>query len=341
MGPFGAINVFRNKKDIEPITLSRKITRKLAQIEDNPFSNNNIKITFTPKKQHWHDAKHIIIKIHDPAGVPISHKINLFYNDKIINDIVGSIMESRINDENDTLILKLAKIRLPARDDHKIMVTYRRSLYEPIFHALYETPDCPLTDIQAVVNTSPFNIKKIFLKNVHDLSATNGINPSLVTALIAQESGFSTKAISWAKAVGLTQITSIAEKEIIDNHPNWPRYQNSNRLNFLEFKTLIATGKMNSKNEWRLDKYKSVQGGIDYLKYLDNFWSRAKNSNIISEVDQLKKRDVILASYNSGPTRVKRSIRSEGKNWLSHHEMSEAKKYVKRIKSYCYHFNEQ
>jgi len=337
MTPFGAKNVFLKNRKIEPIKVELPQARNLAQL--NEINNDKVKITFSPKKQNWHDAKEVTIKIHDPSGVPISHKINVFYNDENINSTLANILDIRIDESSKNIILKLDKIRLLTRDEHKIVVTYRRSLYEPLFQAYYESPDCPLYDIQQVVNTAPFKIKRTFLENVHDISSQSGYNPSLLTALIAQESGFSTKAVSWAKAIGLTQITSLAEQEIIDKHPDWPRYNNSKGLNFIEIKALIATGKMNKKNEWRLDKYKSVQGGIDYLNYLDKYWNTKKNLNSLANFDSIDRRDIILASYNSGPARVRRNLNKNGVMWLEQEELSEAKKYVKRIRSYCYHFN--
>jgi soluble lytic murein transglycosylase-like protein len=49
--------------------------------------------------------------------------------------------------------------------------------------------------------------------------------------------------------------------------------------------------------------------------------------------------NLLLASYNSGPYRVKRALIRKGPTWLEAKELREAKKYVKKVKSYCYHFS--
>jgi len=107
-------------------------------------------------------------------------------------------------------------------------------------------------------------------------------------------------------------------------------------------RALIELGKINSVNEWRLDRKKSVIGGIEYIKYLENYWKG--NVALIERVygtnfnqDQVIT-DLILASYNSGPFRIKTRLIKDGRAWKQSKTILEARKYVGKIKSYCNHF---
>ena len=48
--------------------------------------------------------------------------------------------------------------------------------------------------------------------------------------------------------------------------------------------------------------------------------------------------DILLASYNSGAYRVKKSIIKNKEEWLFDKSLNEARKYVMNIKSYCHSF---
>ena len=97
---------------------------------------------------------------------------------------------------------------------------------------------------------------------------------------------------------------------------------------------------INSKNDWRLDEKKSIEGGILYLNYLSQYWNKTEKEDILSDVfkQDIPKTDILLASYNSGAYRVKKSILKNRKDWLFDDSLHEARKYVMNIKSYCYSF---
>ena len=56
--------------------------------------------------------------------------------------------------------------------------------------------------------------------------------------------------------------------------------------------------------------------------------------------DDIPTTDILLASYNSGAYRVKKSIIKNKKEWLFDDSLHEARKYVMNIKSYCYSFDQ-
>lgn len=80
------------------------------------------------------------------------------------------------------------------------------------------------------------------------------------------------------------------------------------------------------------------------MEFIENYWTRDENIAVVNKhlgATSNNISDILLASYNSGPYRVKRSIMKKGKNWLGSRSLREANKYVKRVKSYCYHFSRE
>ena len=108
---------------------------------------------------------------------------------------------------------------------------------------------------------------------------------------------------------------------------------------YLNLKYKIFRGVINKNNDWRLDKYKSLEGGAVFLRQLTDYWETEKNLKLLeSQFKNIPKTDIILASYNSGAHRVKRNIKKHNKEWIWSKELNEARKYVMNIKSYCYQF---
>jgi soluble lytic murein transglycosylase-like protein len=182
------------------------------------------------------------------------------------------------------------------------------------------------------------------LKTIEKLAGEHKINPSFLAGLIAQESAFDHRAISWARAIGLTQITKLAEQEVSKFYSHWPRYDGLDSLSLPILKTMIITGQINAHNEWRLNPQMSIRGGLTYLTLLSNYWRRPENfARIVAQFKDPEEgfSQVILASYNSGFTRVGSALDRKGQNWIKENELKEARKYVSRILSYCYHFSHQ
>ena len=184
-------------------------------------------------------------------------------------------------------------------------------------------------------------IPKSVRNAVEAISSDEGVNPSLVAGLIAQESAFNPMAVSSAKAIGLTQVTELAGKHVLATYKDYPTYPNLNEYSVPMIKTLIVTGEVNSDNEWRLNPQTSIKGGIHYLKFVENYWLKKNNRLLMLEHYKNENEildDLILASYNSGPFRVKTALSKKGTNWLQSDKLGEARKYVRKVKSYCYHF---
>ena len=182
------------------------------------------------------------------------------------------------------------------------------------------------------------------MRVISEKAAKAGLSPSFFTALVAQESGFQPQVVSWARALGLTQITGSAESEFISRYQSWPRYPDVNTMPVAVLKALVLAGKINAKSEWRLDPDHSIQGGIDYTVMLADKWSSparlARIRSLFANPEEEHTR-LILASYHSGFSRVLSAFEKYGRNWLEAPDLREARKYVNRIESYCDYFSQQ
>jgi hypothetical protein len=231
--------------------------------------------------------------------------------------------------------LQFKDFRLPSRELHDIKVKYQRDPEDPIFFSRrLERARCDLDGFQPLQSTLDFKVSGEVLKEIEEISYQNQINPSFLAALTAQESGFNPRAVSSQRALGLTQVTPIAEKEILQEGKDWPRYPNINDLNFFELKYKVITEEINPENEWRLNERLSLIGGAKYLDYLKNYWSRADKQQLLAK-SKGDLTSVLLASYNIGPAKVSRSIERAGPDWLHDPEGRDAVKYVNMVTSYC------
>lgn len=326
MSPFGAINkIYKNNKNYA------------SQGRPAP---SQVNIKFHPKRIVFHKDSPIEIDILDKKSIPLDAKVRVYHNDLDVTEHFEVKSHRGAH-----LVLKSKNLRLLAKRDNKIRVEYQRENHSQKFVKSYKEPICPIDD---QFNISPFGKlkkKRYLMSFIKKESQKHNFNPALITGLIAQESNFDPKAVSSMGAIGLTQVTSIAEKEISENFNNWPRYPELSELSPSWIKTLIFLGQINSKNEWRLNSKKSIEGGSFFLNKMKNYWTSKEENKTLKL--QLKSQnpealtDLILASYNSGPWRVKRSLKSRGDDWLNHPELSEAKNYIKKVKSYCYHNSNQ
>ena len=139
-----------------------------------------------------------------------------------------------------------------------------------------------------------------------------------------------------------TITTPIANKEVIMFKNDWPVDKRINNMNYLQIKSRILARKINHKTDWRLDTHKSIEGGIIYLKELKKYWTKKSSVKLLNQTFKrdIPWTDILLASYNSGAYRVKKSIKRNKRSWLQDQELQEAKKYVKNIKSYCHAFSD-
>lgn len=336
--PFGSetISMFL-KSDQDKIDDYKSLTRSPAQESED----SKVQITFYPQKQNWHENHDVYVILKSKNKQLLPQNLRLFWNHKDITTSFKGIREVIFEDKFN-MIIKIKDIRLLPFQDNDITAYYMDSESGIVSAMEYKKPECLLKEDSIIVNTDPFNVKKSFISMVKEESLKANINPNLLIALIAQESGFNPSAVSYAKAIGLTQVTELANKHILSEHRMWKSDSRIKKLPVPIIRALIELGKINSVNEWRLDRKKSVIGGIEYIKYLENYWKG--NVALIERVygtnfnqDQVIT-DLILASYNSGPFRIKTRLIKDGRAWKQSKTILEARKYVGKIKSYCNHF---
>jgi len=324
--PFGA-NIWINSSYKHQINESAKY----AQI--NSYPNHKV----------YHKPYDMIIQIADENGVPKDFRYQILYNGEIIDSWwkTEKIMFDSENPNIVSLVFNDLSL-LPERENEIQILYYRNQASRPVVYKI-APPTCNMEETLRIGSLDPFDkIAPINKTTLESIAANYQINPPLMAALVAQESSFDPQAISWAKAVGLTQVTPIANKEVIVNKADWPVDKRINEMNYLQIKARILAGKINKNTDWRLDKEKSVEGGMIYLKRLKGYWTKSSSIKLLNKVFErnIPWTEIILASYNSGAYRVKKSIKRNQKRWLEDQELGEAKKYVRNIKSYCHAFTD-
>lgn len=317
----------------------------------NNVGTTTIGIEFFPKKQNRHSVYDLYVKINSTRGKLNPDNIVIFWNGR---NITSSFKHNNkvIYEDDKYIIYKVNRLSLPARLNTDIKVGYQyrgeiRSLYR------YEEPSCLQSsfeeDIATIVSTDPFNVKDSFLNIVESESKKAGTNPSMLLGIIAQESGFNYRSVSSAKAIGLTQVTNMASQHVIKKYDKWKVDKRVEKLPYGLVKFLVRTGKINHRSDWRLNRRKSVVGGLEYIDYLKKYWrgnfdlvqkSYPKIKTIKTFEESQLFTDLILASYNSGPFRVKSQLIKLEKGWKTSNKLSEAKNYVNKVNSYCYHFTQ-
>ncbi len=316
--------------------------RMVASVQD-PKNYAHPRIVFSPKRQLLHDKAKFSLIIEDPQGIPKDFEIMVIYNGiDVTKKFLSQASASYEGHSTTRMRLTMYNLRILPNRENRIDVVYWRTHNATSTFARYMPPYCDAFKAMPVVTTGTFREGQPFIETISRYALDKRFNPSFVTGLIAQESGFNTKAVSHAKALGLTQVTPLGEAEIVKDNANWPRYPNIAGMPSPILKMNVMAGKINGSNEWRLDPSLSIQGGVEYLKYLNEYWRRPQAFSTISgnfRDTNLALSQLILASYNSGPTRVFNALQRHGKRWLHDGEdLDEARKYVGRVTSYCDYF---
>lgn len=302
------------------------------------------KIEFLPARQILHGPSRMRVVIEDETVSNLSDsRLLVHYNGLDISRSFLNRSRVSYDPHRGRIVIDNPRIRLSATSDHFIEVAFRnpRGLYA---YARYEPPRCDAFRALPVLRLGKFSAHRHQAELIERISRAKGLNPAFATGLVAQESGFNPMAISWARALGLTQITPVAEVEVLRMYEGWPSYPGLNDKTVSELRELVDSGVVNERNEWRLDEELSVRGGLQYVKLLSERWSsprmRARIQELFADPEVAETR-LILASYHSGFTRVADALARDGRDWLSDPGLSEARKYVNRIFSFCNYFSEK
>ncbi len=302
--------------------------------------NQDILFTMSPDRQVFHQASDIHLKIDEPSGVTSGSELRVFYNGYDLTPKL--IRHSKLIKTSDKIELTLKKIRIPAGKKNKIHFLYKRDEFSKPKWTAYKPPLCDFTDTRWVQDTSPFEVDDHILRTIQKVAVEEKINPALITGLVAQESSFNPRSVSIKRAIGLSQMTGIAEKEIEPEITSWPQYPHINSMSAQTIRSLIKQTIINPNNEWRLNPELSVRGGIRYLKKVMVFWNKKDQQKLLKSLTGDYKQtytNAVIASYNAGSTRVRRAIAEYGSDWIHKTQMREPKTYVPLIMSYCYHFS--
>ena len=296
-----------------------------------------------PKRQVLHKASNFKVVFSNPSKNTAKPQIKVTYNKK---EVTNTFLKSAELQESSGSTSNLAqyffnKLNLKPDRRHQIDVYWRAGNNDSFSHLAYLPPYCSMNVPRSIASTAPFTPKLEYINTINSTAAEHRLNPTFLAGLIAQESGFNPSQVSHAKAIGLTQVTSIADEEIKKIRPEWQSDPRIDKLSVYEIERLIKRQEINRKQDWRLNPKQAIEGGALYVNYLINYWGQPENKTLLAENPKIEITEVILASYNSGASRVKNKMKARGEQWLDDDELKEAFKYVNSVVSYCYHFSEE
>jgi soluble lytic murein transglycosylase-like protein len=319
-------------------------TKAREPASDNNKSRARYKIRFHPDKQVLHDKTDFSIEVKSNRPITDKTHLQISYNGWDVTSTFLANAHVHKSNDNRTQIYLFKSLRLKTLDtnDIKVQVVDEKGL--GLSTEFFEEPHCSINDKAQLAHLGEFHAPESYIELIERVSRQGETNPSFLAGVVAQESGFNPKAVSWAKAIGLTQITPLAENELLEHVEEWPRYPGINSLSYLTLKTKIHLGEIDADKEWRLNPEKSLVGGLTYFQYLKNYWNLKDNKKLVDSLggnrDQVLT-ELILASYNSGASRVKRAVVTREHNWKKDESLKEAVRYIKKVSSYCYHYTDQ
>lgn len=323
-------------------------TKKNWQMPDLSYFNHGqtitppaVKVTFNPDAQVLHDKMDLTVTVFDPDKIPSNYEFKIFHNGLDVTKILKRHAIFNLDKNKTTLNIAFKNLRFKTGIKNEIFVQYYRGS-NLVISKFYQEPNCLLKQNRKIASIPQFDLSNDYLSLINDLAEDAQINPAILNGIVAQESGFNPQAVSYAKGVGLTQVTSLAEKEVISKFEHWPRYNGIDELNYLVLKSMITLGQVNSQNEWRLNPKLNIKGGLEYLNFLKNYWEKPQNIFLIKNLPgdfNVNFSRVVLSSYNSGAARTKSAIEEKGSHWENHEKLKEASRYIQKVSSYCYHFS--
>jgi soluble lytic murein transglycosylase-like protein len=327
MTPFGALHSLR----------SLPLIGALADLE------SPARIRFFPEHQVLHDSQRLTLRVDDPEGIPERYSVQILYNNRDVTSQFMKRARKSIDASGRRLDIDSRSFRLRASSKNNIELRYFR---EGKAHAkaTYGAPECDPFESMTVHHTDPYLKGGALLPLIDKAARHRKMNPAFFAALIAQESSFNPKAVSWSKALGLTQVTPVADLELQRLHAEWPRNSLVESSTPQTLKALVLSGYLDGQSDWRLDPGLSIEGGLSYVSILESYWKREETTQLLAETfaePEKALHDVLIASYNWGPSRVLRAVKDYGADYLDSPELEHSRRYVGRIKSFCEHFAQE
>ena len=196
------------------------------------------------------------------------------------------------------------------------------------------------------------------------------LDPNLIAALLFKESGGDSLAVSTAPALGLAQLTRVADAELrritSPTKPAWPAYawmgaeidawprdpQVHGDGATVKPDTLIAHGRLTARTEYLLDPATSARAAALWLRLLIARWSdddlpggyaqdaRASLGAGASTLSAAQLLDLAIVSYNRGAEWVRTRVVRDGSGWSRRlddgtPEGVEAADYLERVRAYA------
>lgn len=196
------------------------------------------------------------------------------------------------------------------------------------------------------------------------LDSRLAINPAYVTALLLKESGGESLAVSGAPALGIAQLTASADSDmrlmVTEYHfqwmapevNGWPRTSapRAPTANAATIDSLLARGKLTSRNEYLFDPVLSARAAVFWIRLLENKWTsdfwpggygpsargRLSGGKPLTQHEMF---DLVTVSYNRGYIEVKALVDRYGTDWVAHLAeltggRAEAADYLERVRAY-------
>jgi hypothetical protein len=300
-----------------------------------------IEIIFHPQKQVYHDRADFSLEIKSQEVIDDQTKVQVLHNGFDVTESFLQNAHIHRSTDGKSFIYTIKDLRLKTLDPNDIQVRLKKGA-QIVSSTPFKHPDCSLFKKKKLSRKGIYHVPSEYISVIEKMANEHSTNPSFLAGLVAQESGFNPKAVSWAKAIGLTQMTPLAEEQIESEISSWPRHPGINDLSYLTLKYKISAGDISDSSEWRLNPEMSLKGGLAYLNYLENYWNQEANKKLVDELGGDREKaftEIVLASYNSGAARVKNAVINSNKNWKKQSNLKEALRYIRKVTSYCYHYS--